>query len=121
MAPALDIGFSVRPFPVTYRQVHDSEVQSGRAEDQVEIAERIDLAEVGTVGRDPLVICLAQNLGPAQRVLNTLTEQPRKGEAEELVSRHIEEAHRAFLHWVNQTNAIDEFSLTAAPGLVEAR
>ena len=85
-----------------------------RAEQQIEIAERIEVAEVGAVGRDALVVGAAQHLGAAQRVLDRLPEQPREGQAEELVAEQVEEAHRLLLHRVDQPHAVDELALAGA-------
>src|SRR4051794_9829112 len=46
MAPALDVGLAVGPFPIADRQFDDLETELGRPEQQVEVTERIEVAEV---------------------------------------------------------------------------
>ncbi len=69
------------------------QIQFRRAEDQIEIAERIEIAEIGTVPRNGLVIRAEENLGAAKRVLDILAKQPAEREAERLVRNHVEELH----------------------------
>ena len=52
---------AVGALAVADRQVDDLQVQLGGAEEQVEVAERIEVAEVGAVGGDALVVGLAQS------------------------------------------------------------
>lgn len=49
MAPALDIGFTIDAFAVTDGDIDDFRVDFGSPEDQVEIAEGIEIAEVGAL------------------------------------------------------------------------
>ena len=56
MLPARDIGGAIRPLTITDGQVNKLEIQLGRAEEQIEIAEWIEVAEVGTVRSDQLII-----------------------------------------------------------------
>ena len=50
------------------RRLDDLEVLLGRAEDQVEIAERIEVAEIAALRAPTLVVLPQQHLGAAQRV-----------------------------------------------------
>ena len=72
MAPSLDVCFAVGALAITNRHVADFKVQMIRPENQIEIAEGIEVAEVGPVRRDAHVIVLKKNLGPAKRVLQRL-------------------------------------------------
>ena len=54
MAPPADVRLAVRSRLVANGQVDDLHVESCCAEQQVEVAERIELAEVGAAVRDPL-------------------------------------------------------------------
>ena len=65
VAPALDVRLAVRALAVADRHVHDAQVQLRRAEEQVEVAERIEVAEVRAVGGDPLVV--SSSRGPWSR------------------------------------------------------
>jgi hypothetical protein len=88
--PALDIGLPVSPFVIAHRHVDDLEVELGRTKYQIEVAERIEIAEVGSVGGDRIVVGPAQNLGAAQRILDVLAEQPGEGQAEKLVAEEVQ-------------------------------
>ena len=61
MLPAADIGGSVGTFAVTDGQVNNFTIQFGRAEDEIEIPEWIEIAEVGAVRRDALVVRAEQH------------------------------------------------------------
>src|SRR5687767_12254349 len=63
VAPARNIGFAISAGTVTDRQVEHAQIQLGGAEEQVEIAEWIEVAEVGTVARDLFVLRSKQHLG----------------------------------------------------------
>src|ERR1043165_7962001 len=53
--PAPDVGLAVHPFAIPDRQFDDLERLARRAEKQIEIAKRIELAEVGAVTGDGLI------------------------------------------------------------------
>ncbi len=50
VAPSLDVGDAVGALPVADRPVDDFAVEFGRAEEQVEVAERVEVAEGAGVG-----------------------------------------------------------------------
>ena len=56
---ARDVGFAVFARGVADRHFGGLQVELGGAEDQVEIAERIELAEIGAVARDLVVVASA--------------------------------------------------------------
>ena len=67
MAPAINVGFAPHAFAVPNRHIDDLQIVFGGSENQVEIAERIDLPEVSPVSRDHfLVAAAAQYLGAAK-------------------------------------------------------
>ena len=70
----------------------------GRPKDQIVIAEGIEVAEIGAVGCDLLVIVPPQHLGAAQGVLDRLTQQPGEDQAEGFVAQQVQEAHGLLLH-----------------------
>lgn len=76
MAPPLDVGFAVGAFAITDGDVADLEVEFVGSEKEVEVAKRIELAEVGAVGGDPLVVFATKHLGAAERVFDALAEEP---------------------------------------------
>src|ERR1700677_568788 len=108
MPPALNISPAVGSLMIPHGHIDQLEVELGRAEDEVEVAERIEVAEVEAVGSDRVVVGPAQHLGPAQGVLDVLSQQPGKGYAEKLVTQKIQKAHRLLLHRVDEADPVDE-------------
>src|SRR5262249_51265918 len=82
--PALDLRRAIPAFAVADRQIGNLQIELCRAEQQVEVSERIEIAEVCAVGRYQLVVGAPQHFRAAERVLDALTEEPRECEAEEL-------------------------------------
>ena len=70
------------PLVVAHGQVHDAQVQARGAEQQVEVAEGVEVAEVGAVRGDALVVLAVEGLGAAERVAHLLAEQPREEQGE---------------------------------------
>src|SRR5262249_15534526 len=99
--PALDVSFPINALLVAYRLLNDLQIILCGAENQVEISERIDLAEVGSIGGDHVIISPAEHLGSAQRVLDALAKQPRERQAEKLVTQKIQEPHSAIFHRIH--------------------
>src|SRR5579859_8067354 len=56
MPPALNIGLPITSRPVTDGDLHDLEVEPRGAEQQIEVAEGIEIPEVGAVVGNPAVI-----------------------------------------------------------------
>src|SRR5438105_12940111 len=121
MAPALDISLTVGSLVIAHRHVDNLEVELGGAENQVEVAKRIEVAEVGAVGGDGLVVCPAQHFGPAKRVLDVLAEQPGKSHAEKLVAEEVQKAHRLLFHRVDKAHTVDEFAAARTQRAIKAR
>ena len=76
MFPTGDVGGAIGAFTVADGEVDDLSVQLCRAEDQVKIAEGIEISEVGTVGGDLFVIFTPHYFCTAQRILDGLSQQP---------------------------------------------
>lgn len=74
MLPAGDVGRAVGPLAVADGKVDDLQVEFCRAEDQVEVAKGVEIAEIGTVGGDILVIFPPHDLGAAERILDGLPQ-----------------------------------------------
>jgi len=53
-------------------------------------------------GRDLAVAVAPQGLGAAERVLQPLTEHPRKQVAEKMIGHPVEKLHRALLHRIDE-------------------
>src|SRR5439155_9361110 len=108
MLPARDVGLAVGTGAITDGQVEDAQVEPSRTEEQIKIAEWIEVAEVSAVIRDQLVMPAQEYLGSAERVLNGLAQQPGEGHAEKFVADDIEEAHGLLFHGINEAHAIDD-------------
>src|ERR1700686_1302276 len=119
VAEARDLGLPIGAGPVADRQLDDAQVLLGGAEDQVEVAERIDLAEEASGPRDALVVLAEEDLRPAERVLEALLEDGGQREAEHLVADHVEEPHRLPFHRVDEPRAVDELAPALGDGRVE--
>src|ERR1700736_3762740 len=63
--PAPDVGGSIRALQVADRKIDNLQVLLGRAKQQVEVAKRIEVAEVRAVRTDRFVLLLAQHLDAA--------------------------------------------------------
>ena len=74
MPPAADVRLAVRARLVADGEVDDPQVEPRGAEEQVEVAERVELAEVRAAGGDPVVVAPEQHLRPAERVLHLLAD-----------------------------------------------
>src|SRR3954452_22789234 len=55
-----DLRGAVGPGRIADRYLHDLQVELGGAEQQIKVAERVELTEVRPIGGDPLVIGLGQ-------------------------------------------------------------
>jgi hypothetical protein len=49
-------------------------IQLGGSEKEIEVAERIEVAEIGSVGRNQLIVLFPQDFCATEGVLNGLTE-----------------------------------------------
>src|SRR6185437_14565571 len=96
MAKARNLGLAIGPTGVPDRHFDDFQGQLRGAEDQIEIAERIEIAEIAASGLEPLVVGAPQHFGAAQRVGETLSEQPAEGVREQLVGDEIEKRMASF-------------------------
>src|SRR5207253_7187928 len=106
--PALNVRLAVGASLIADRQIDDPQVQLRRAEQEIKIAKRIEVAKIGAMARDGFVILFEKHLGAAQGVLERLAQEPGKSGAKKLVRDHIQEPHRLMFHWINQSNAVDE-------------
>src|SRR5688572_8918416 len=111
MTPTLNISGAVSAVAIADWHVNNLEVQLGRPEQQVEIAEGVELPEIISVGRDGLIILPPHYFGAAQRIFDGLAQEPGKGQTEKLIAQQVEETHRLFLHRVNQARTVGKVSL----------
>ncbi len=114
-------GHPRQPAPVAYWHLDDRYPQAGRAEKQVEIAERVEVAEMLAPGLDLCVVRFEQHLRTAQRVTDRLFQKPREKLAEEPVADIVHELHGPLFHRVHEPRPIDETSLAGGDGPKEPR
>ena len=72
MAPALNVRFAIGALAVTDGDVGDLQIEFGRAEEKVEVAEGVEVAEVSAVGGNFFVVGAAKRFSAAKRVLHGL-------------------------------------------------
>src|SRR5262249_42744168 len=113
-----DLGLAVGARAVAHRQLHDFQILLGGPEDQIEIPERIEVAEEAARARDLFVVAPEQHLGSAQRVLEALLQDRRQREAERLVADGIEKAHRLAFERVDEARSVDELAAPLGDGSV---
>src|SRR5262249_12870441 len=94
-------------------------VEPRRAEQEIEVPEGIEVAEEVAIVRDPRVIAPVEHLRAAERILDGLLEKPREGEAEELVSQQVKEAHGLTLYGIDEPHAVDELALAGHERAIE--
>src|SRR5213080_793036 len=121
MIKSLDVRCPINPLAITDRHINNLQVLSGSAEEQVEVAEGIEIAKVRTVCCYARIVSFPQHLGPAQCILYRLSEKPGKCKTKTLVTDQVEEPHRAVLHWIYEAYAVDEFTAPRQDRLEEAR
>src|SRR5260370_41495200 len=73
--PTLDVGLSVLALAVPDWQVKHLEIAFRSAKNEIEISERVQPAEVGTVRGDDLILLPSQHLRAAQRILDLLAQK----------------------------------------------
>ena len=117
VAEARNVGFSVGAVPVADRDVADFQVEEGRAEEQVEIAEGIEVAELLYTNQQSLIIRLEKHFCAAKAVLDRLAQYGGQGDGEKLVAHEIQETHCLFFHGVNQSAAVGELCASAGNGV----
>src|SRR5262249_35912823 len=106
-----DLSLAVSAAGIADGNLNRLEAELRRAEDQLEVPERIEISEITARGLDPRVVGAPQRLSAAQRVGEALRQQPGKEQREGLVGDQIEDAHRLLLHRINEPGAVDELAL----------
>src|SRR4029079_14617031 len=110
MAKPGDLRLSVAAVRVRYVNFDDLERQLGGAENEIEIAERIEPPEIAAPRFEPLVLGPADRFGPAQCRGDALRQQPAKQQGEQLVGDEVETSHGLPLHRIDQARAVDELA-----------
>jgi hypothetical protein len=79
VAPALDVRLAVRAGLITDWQIEDPQVEFRGAEQEIEIPERIEVAEIGAIAHNGFVVPSKKHFGSAKCVLDRSVQQPGKG------------------------------------------
>ena len=103
MFEAADVGRAIGTGEIMDGNLDDLQIQFRRTEDQIEITEGIEIAEVRAVGGDLIVVGAVKDFGAAECVLEPLVEQVGEGKTEELVAQDVEKTHRLVLHRVHES------------------
>ncbi len=111
MFEALDVRCSVRAFLVADGYFDDLKVVFCRAEEQVKVAERVEIAEVSASFFDFFVVCFEKDFRAAECVFDALVKEPGEDEAEHFVAEEVEGAHGFFFHGIDESCAVDEFAV----------
>src|SRR5207249_4150105 len=111
MLESLDFRLAIGPVTIPDRNFHDFQILLGRAEQEIEVAKRIEVAEEVSAGLDLLIVSLEQRLRPTEGVPESLLQEPGKDHAEDLVADQIEQAHRLARHGTHHAAPVSEFAM----------
>src|SRR4029434_7831310 len=92
---AADVGGAVGALVVAHGNLNDAEVELGRAEDEIEVPEGTEVAEVGSPRGQMRLVRAPDDLGPAQGVLDVLAYEHAQEQAEEPVAEEVEKPRRS--------------------------
>ena len=76
MFPARNVGGAIGAVTITDGEINDLAVMFCRAEDQIEIAEGVEVAKVGAVGRDFFVVFAPHHFRAAKGIFDGLAQHP---------------------------------------------
>lgn len=85
MGESVDIRRAVRSILVSNRHLQNFKIQLRGAEQEIEVAEGIEVAEIVSVCHETKIVVPKQHFGSAQRIFDPLIEQPRERHAEKLI------------------------------------
>ena len=119
--PSLDVSVAIEPLLIANRYIYDFKVLLIGAKKQIEIAERIEIPEVGAAPVDTFIVFAPKDLGTAQRILKRLSQEPGEYHAESLVRAKIGKLHCSLVHGVDQPHSIGEVCFARSEHLDELR
>ncbi len=76
MTEALDLGSAIGTVFITDGHLKHFQIKFHRAENQIKITERVEIAEIMAIGSKLIIMMLEHDLGPAQGVLKALAQKP---------------------------------------------
>src|SRR3974390_2978211 len=86
---------------VVDRRLDDFEVLFGCAENQIEIAERVEIAEIAALSGQHFIVLAQQHLGAAQRIRQAGVDEIAEKISKEAVGDQIERAHRLAVYTID--------------------
>src|SRR5690606_10598022 len=101
-------GLPVRAVFVTNREVANAELQKRGAEEEIEIAEWIKVAEPFDPTRDSVHVVAQKHLGAAEAVFDRLAQHVGKRDRKKFLPEQTQETHRLLFHWIHQATAVRE-------------
>src|SRR3989304_8111966 len=99
----------------------DLEILLRGAEDQMQVAERIEVAEVRAVTRDRLIVFPKHRLRAAQSIGEALADQVTEDACKKTVAEQIERLHGVLLHRIDEPGAVDHFAFSTSDGVIKLR
>ena len=100
--------------------IDDSQRHHRRREDQLEIAEWIEIAEVFPPTNEAVIVVASKELRTAQDIAERCLDENAQHIGKNDVAQLIQKAHRFGLHRVDEPAAVDEIGLSLLVGLVVA-
>ena len=113
------LGAAVFTVAIADDDLGDFKVELGGSKEQVEIAKRIEIAEITPVLDDFLVVGFIQDFGATKSVFEPLTQNVREEPAKEFVCQQVEKPHGVFVHGIYEAAAVDELSLVIPEGIIK--
>src|SRR5688572_26432173 len=121
VAKTPDVGRSIGSRAVIHGNVDYTGTKDCGRKEELEVAERIKVAEIMSPSHKALVIAARHELRPAEAVTKPHVQHEAQQLGKEHVPEPVEKSHRFALHWVHEPRAVHEIRGTFAVGIVEAR
>ena len=119
MAEAGDLRLPIAAAGISDGHFDNFQAQLACPKNQVKIAKGVEIAKIGAARLQSNVVAPTQDLGTAQCIRKALRQQPSKYQGKGFVRNQVEEAHRIYLHGIDETGTIDELALAATDRVPE--
>ena len=93
MPVGFNLGLTGSSTPVVNGKVHNLQTRLGRPIEQLEITERVKITQGFFDLHNGVVVAASKHLGSAQRVLDSLAQQPGKSDPKERVAQEVHKFH----------------------------
>src|SRR5688500_3330873 len=98
----MDVGGAVRSRPVIHGNIDYTGSKYSSGEQQLEVAERVEVAEVFPPSDEPLVVAPREELRAAQAVADRDVKDKAQHLGEEDVAEMVEQSHRLPFHRIHE-------------------